>query len=243
MGCNLCHPLQQPVWYSYYGPIREIEAVDAINAAISDHLQEVAPQNIPIRKVVASHLSVPVSLNNPVFSEVTDTTVTVSFSTTTSGKIILQTEHSSESFDFGVGLQLTQVFKRPTDDKWTLKFDFESINRISCRIYTLQVHNNQDPIVEDDKIVIDGVISTISRVFRQQGIDGDDGFSDGLCLICCSQTATVVAFPCRHCCMCRECAERFASISNHCPVCRAPVTELIECATDENNLVTNVTVE
>lgn len=243
MGCNLCHPLQEPVWFSYYGPIREVEAADAINAAIADHLQDVAPTSIPIRKVVASHLSVPVSLNNPAFTEVTDTTVTVSFSTTTNGKIIMETEHSSEGFDYDVGLKLTQTFKRPTDDKWTLKFDFDSINRVSCRIYTLQAHNNQDPIIVDDKIVIDGVISTISRVFRQQGIDGDDGFSDGLCLICCSQTATVVAFPCRHCCMCRECAERFATLSNHCPVCRAPVTELIECTVDENNLTTNVSVE
>ncbi|OHT06704.1 hypothetical protein TRFO_25164 [Tritrichomonas foetus] len=243
MGCNLCHPLQEPVWFSYYGPIRQAEAADAINAAIADHLQEIGQSNIPIRRVVASHLTVPVALNNPAFTEITDSTITVSFSSASSGKITLQTETSSETAEYGVGLQSTQEFKRPIDDQWTLKFDFDQINGVTCRMYTLHAHNNQDPTVVDDKMVIDGVISTISRVFRQQGVDGDDGFSDGLCLICCSETASVVAFPCRHCCMCRECSERFATMSSHCPVCRAPVTELIECVTEENSIAAGVIAE
>ena len=246
MGCNLCHPLQEPVWFSYYGPIRQAEAADAINSAFSDHLRDIWQSPIPIRRVVASHLTIPVALNNPAFTSLDDSSVTISFSSTSSGKITLQTDNSSETAEYGVGLQLSQTFKRPADDQWTLKFDFDAINGVTCRMFTVQVNNaNSSPevAVVDDKMVIDGVISTISRVFRQQGVDGDDGFSDGLCLICCSQTATVVAFPCRHCCMCRECSERFATMSSHCPVCRTPIRELIECITDENSIVTNISAE
>jgi hypothetical protein len=29
--------------------------------------------------------------------------------------------------------------------------------------------------------------------------------------------------------MCRECSEKFATLSNHCPVYRAMVLELIDC--------------
>lgn len=243
MGCNLCHPLQEPVWFSYYGPIRQAEAADAINAAIADHLQEFQPAAIPIRKVVASHLSVPVALNNPIFTDINDKTMTISFSTTANGKVTLESKSSTESFDYEIGMELTQVFIRPTDEAFTLKFDFDSLKGVTCRIYSFQSHNNQEPTVSDDKIIIDGVVSTISRVYRQQGLDGDDGFSDGLCLICCSEVATVVAFPCRHCCMCRECSERFATMSSHCPVCRTTVTELIECVADDNNIAQNISVD
>lgn len=230
----MCLPLQQPIWFSYYGPIRQTEAADAINAAIADHLQEIgASTTIPIRRVVASHLTVPVALNNPGFTHTDDDKIIVSFATTIGGRVTLQSNNISESHDYDVGLKLTQEFKRPEGEEWILKFDFESVNGVTCRMYTLSAHNNSLPNVTDDKMVIDGVVSTISRVFRQQGNDGDDGFSDGLCLICCTETATVVAFPCRHCCMCRECAERFANMSTHCPVCRAIVSELIECVTEE----------
>jgi hypothetical protein len=110
-----------------------------------------------------------------------------------------------------------------------LKFDFEAPGDVTARIFTIRFANDESTIT-DDKIVNNGAIFTISKVYREpSGENGDAGFSEGLCLICCTEIATVVAFPCRHCCMCRACSERFATLSNHCPVCRAAVAELVEC--------------
>ena len=239
MGCACCRPLQEPVWFSYYGPILQPEAAAAINTTVAEHIQAVGmtPQRIPIRRVVASPLRVPVALNSPYLSNITDETVTVSFSTACKGTLTLQTETFSESFEFDIGSRQTHVFSRPGEDTITVKFEFDSVSGVTSRILTLRVTNGETSVVTD-KLVIDGTTSTISRVYRQQdGEGGDEGFSDGLCLICCSETATVVAFPCRHCCMCRACSERFAEISSRCPVCRASVVELIECVSAEEGSV------
>lgn len=54
----------------------------------------------------------------------------------------------------------------------------------------------------------------------------DDGSAE--CVICLSQRRDTVCFPCRHLCLCSECASTFRLQSNKCPICRAPVTELMQ---------------
>ena len=239
MGCALCRQLEEPIWFSYYGPIREPEAAAAINSTVAEQVQAVGAghQRIPIRRVVASPLRVPVALNTPPLSEISEETVTVSFSTASAGTLTLQTDTFSSSFEFDVGLKQTHTFPRPAEDTMTVKFEFEPLNGVTARMYSVKIVNGTESSVLSDKMVIDGVVSTISRVYRQQeGENGDEGFSDGLCLICCMETATVVAFPCRHCCMCRACSERFVQLSSRCPFCRAAVVELIECVTPEETV-------
>ncbi|EAX98037.1 hypothetical protein TVAG_275470 [Trichomonas vaginalis G3] len=234
MGCASCLPLQQPLWYEYYGPIRRVEAANAINAAIADNLNfDNAMTRVPIRKVTAPHIKVPGALNKPIVANLTDTTVTISFSTKAAGTMTLSANESSEALEFANALNQTLTFNRPTDEQWTIKFDFEDGEEVSCRIIKLNAKTPSSPIVADDKIVINGKISTINKVFREEDEGSDGGFNDGMCLICCSAESTVIAFPCRHCCMCSECAERFATMTIHCPVCRAIVTELIDCAPNQ----------
>ncbi|KAH0792168.1 Zinc finger domain-containing protein [Histomonas meleagridis] len=235
MGCSLCIPYQGPIWHSYYGPIQRPEAINAINAAINEQFRQEVGEvpTIPIRKVATSHISVPAALSPDPVSFNDDSTITVSFSSSCEGIITLQTENSSESHHYDASTDHTQIFDKPNEDNFTIKFDFDSWHGVTCRIYTLQSTPHSTPSVKNDKIVINGVISTISKVYKQEGIDGDDASSEGLCIICCSQRATVIAFPCRHCCMCKECSVRFSTLSSHCPVCRANVTELIEFSDEE----------
>jgi hypothetical protein len=235
MGCCPCRPLQQPIWFSYYGPIHQRDAAEAINAAVADHLQEIgATVSIPIHRVVATPLRVPVALLTPPITPSDEFSLVLSFSTSLPGRVTLIAGDSSESFEYGIGSGLTQTFRKPPQDTFTIKFDFESHGDVSARMFTLKLGNGESSIL-DDKIVINGAISTISKVYREAApTEGDAGFSEGMCLICCSETATVVAFPCRHCCMCRECSERFATMSNHCPVCRGAVLELVECVTAQD---------
>lgn len=233
MGCCVCRPLEEPVWFSYYGPIHHPEAVDAINTALADHLLEIgATPRIPVRKAVAAPLRVPVALNSPYITG-GDGIITICFSAETPGVITVQTETSLNSLNYIAELNQKIDFERPDEDIITVKFSFDAVNGVSCRTYKVKIVNNNEGIIMDDKMIIDGVVSTISKVYRQQDDNGDgEGFSEGLCLICCAETATVVVFPCRHCCMCRGCSDRFATLSSHCPFCRAPVSELIECVVE-----------
>lgn len=236
MGCGACLPLQQPLWFEYYGPIRHVDAANAINAAIADNLNfDNAMTRIPIRKVTAPHIKVPGVLNKPMFTDYTDTSVTISFSTKASGTLTLGENENSQTLQFSNALNQTLTFHRPSEEIWIIKFDFEESEEVSCRIVKVNTKTISSPVILDDKIVINGKISTINKVFREEDEGNDTGFNDGMCLICCSMESTVIAFPCRHCCMCSECAERFSTMTTHCPVCRAVVTELIDCAPNQEN--------
>lgn len=261
------HP-QEPMWFSYYGPIRHAEASEALDAAITSHLQEIGSSSaIPIRKETADQVMVPVALNSPPFSEnngsyilhyatsmpgrltfsigskpstdLTHETVNTNKSPTENQADVPQspTDDTNDIIDiieFDVGLDLTYLFPSILEGTFSFQFDFEVMKGVSSRIFVVKITRDQIPVVTDDKVVVDGVTSLVSRVFHEDATqDGESDFSDGLCLICCTNPATVITFPCRHCCMCRSCSEKFAKISNHCPVCRSIVHELIDCSTPD----------
>ncbi|ONK63722.1 uncharacterized protein A4U43_C07F18240 [Asparagus officinalis] len=48
------------------------------------------------------------------------------------------------------------------------------------------------------------------------------------CVICLSEPRSTAVLPCRHMCMCSECAKALRLQSNKCPVCRQPVEKLME---------------
>jgi hypothetical protein len=218
------------MWFSYYGPIRHAEASEALEAAITSHLQEIgSTSTIPIRKAVAEQVVVPVGLNTLPFTEDRGA-VTVHFAASVPGRLTIEFAHHTESAVFSEGFDLTYRFT-PMGGEMTLRFEFDIQNGVSERVFVLAMNGKPLPVIVDDRVIVDGVASSVSRVFvgQESGAAGDGDFSDGLCLICCSEAAAVIAYPCRHCCMCRECSEKFARVSNHCPVCRATVLELIDC--------------
>lgn len=241
-------PLQEPMWFSYYGPIRHAEASEALDAAIASHLQEIGSSSaIPIRKEIADQVIVPVALNSPPFTE-KDSNFILHFATSMPGQLIfskssnennengqqinIEEEKPINVEDFGVGLDLTYTIPSSYEGQYSIQFVFDVVKGVSSRIFIISFGKNSLPTVIDDKVVVDGVTSSVSRVFQEEtDQNGETDFSDGLCLICCTNPATVIAFPCRHCCMCRSCSEKFAALSNHCPVCRAVVHELIDCST------------
>lgn len=48
------------------------------------------------------------------------------------------------------------------------------------------------------------------------------------CVICLSEPRDTTVLPCRHMCMCSECAKVLRFQTNRCPICRQPVERLIE---------------
>ncbi|KAL0333359.1 UNVERIFIED_CONTAM: putative E3 ubiquitin-protein ligase LOG2 [Sesamum angustifolium] len=61
-------------------------------------------------------------------------------------------------------------------------------------------------------------------------VEGDfDGNDPGKeCVICLSEPRDTTVLPCRHMCMCSECAKVLRFQTNRCPICRQPVERLLE---------------
>ncbi|KAK7832271.1 putative e3 ubiquitin-protein ligase lul4 [Quercus suber] len=59
-----------------------------------------------------------------------------------------------------------------------------------------------------------------------EGFDDSDPGKE--CVICMTEPKDTAVLPCRHMCMCSECAKALRLQSNKCPICRQPIEELIE---------------
>ncbi|KAK1289714.1 putative E3 ubiquitin-protein ligase LOG2 [Acorus calamus] len=66
-------------------------------------------------------------------------------------------------------------------------------------------------------------------------VDGEfDGNDPGKeCVICLSEPRDTTVLPCRHMCMCSECAKVLRFQTNRCPICRQPVERLLEIKVDD----------
>ncbi|KAG5035304.1 hypothetical protein JHK87_010214 [Glycine soja] len=56
----------------------------------------------------------------------------------------------------------------------------------------------------------------------------DDNDPRNECVICMTEPKDTTVLPCRHMCMCNECANALQHQFNKCPKCRQPIEELIE---------------
>uniref|UniRef100_A0A8R1HXP1 RING-type domain-containing protein n=1 Tax=Caenorhabditis japonica TaxID=281687 RepID=A0A8R1HXP1_CAEJA len=79
------------------------------------------------------------------------------------------------------------------------------------------------------KIACDGVTYLLQEIF---GIEnkGSENYEDdsGLeCIICLSDIRDTVILPCRHLCVCSNCADSLRYKHNNCPICRSPFRALI----------------
>ncbi|KAL9390440.1 hypothetical protein Peur_019045 [Populus x canadensis] len=63
------------------------------------------------------------------------------------------------------------------------------------------------------------------------GSSAAEGFDDSdpgkECVICMTEPKDTAVLPCRHMCMCSECAKELRLQSNKCPICRQPIEQLI----------------
>lgn len=78
---------------------------------------------------------------------------------------------------------------------------------------------------------VDGVRYELRELYGI-GNSAAEGFEDSdpgkECVICMSEPKDTAVLPCRHMCMCGECAKELRLQSNKCPICRQPIEELIE---------------
>ncbi|THU65428.1 hypothetical protein C4D60_Mb05t03510 [Musa balbisiana] len=63
--------------------------------------------------------------------------------------------------------------------------------------------------------------------------DGNDPGKE--CVICLSEPRDTTVLPCRHMCMCSECAKVLRFQTNRCPICRQPVERLLEIKVNDRS--------
>jgi len=56
----------------------------------------------------------------------------------------------------------------------------------------------------------------------------DDSQLSGDCVVCLSNPRDTTILPCRHMCLCHECARELAQRSDKCPICRSFIADFIE---------------
>ena len=61
-------------------------------------------------------------------------------------------------------------------------------------------------------------------------VDGFDDVEGNECVICMSAPRDTTALPCRHMCMCHQCANELKTQTNKCPICRGPIDRLMTVA-------------
>jgi hypothetical protein len=64
---------------------------------------------------------------------------------------------------------------------------------------------------------------------------GDDGGRE--CVICMTNERDTTALPCRHMCMCAECASALKTQTNRCPICRCVVESLLHIKIERRGVV------
>ncbi|KAL9957087.1 hypothetical protein ACROYT_G038679 [Oculina patagonica] len=87
------------------------------------------------------------------------------------------------------------------------------------------------------KQMVDGLCYLLQEIYgienkvnQKTGKDEDNDLEEtGLeCVICMSDMRDTLILPCRHLCLCRECAESLRYQASNCPICRSPFHALLQ---------------
>ncbi|KAH6826408.1 RING/U-box superfamily protein [Perilla frutescens var. hirtella] len=90
---------------------------------------------------------------------------------------------------------------------------------------------------------IDGARYELREIFGISDSDESaisDVESGKECIICLTEAKNTAVLPCRHMCLCSDCAKELRLQSNKCPVCRQPIKELLEIKVDEGSNSTHI---
>ncbi|XP_076661261.1 mahogunin ring finger 1 isoform X1 [Halictus rubicundus] len=88
------------------------------------------------------------------------------------------------------------------------------------------------------KLYVDGLCYLLQEIYgienknaenaKQQGSDEDTDDNGSECVICMYDVRDTLILPCRHLCLCNNCADSLRYQANNCPICRAPFRALLQ---------------
>lgn len=71
------------------------------------------------------------------------------------------------------------------------------------------------------------VLKPLPTTNEQQNMDSTNDDDENDCGICCEKPIDAVVYKCGHSCMCFECAGKLKNTTSSCPICRAPIDDVI----------------
>ncbi|XP_055816785.1 probable E3 ubiquitin-protein ligase LUL4 [Solanum dulcamara] len=116
------------------------------------------------------------------------------------------------------------------------KYDGQSLDKSLHSQITeaVLVKNNEDHFqvkVIKQILWIEGVRYELREIYgisNSEETNVNDEESGKECVICMTEPKDTAVLPCRHMCLCGECAKELRHQSNKCPICRQPIEELLE---------------
>eukprot|EP01117_Protostelium_nocturnum_P014575 TRINITY_DN5554_c0_g1_i2.p1 TRINITY_DN5554_c0_g1~~TRINITY_DN5554_c0_g1_i2.p1 ORF type:complete len:361 (-),score=79.62 TRINITY_DN5554_c0_g1_i2:213-1295(-) len=90
------------------------------------------------------------------------------------------------------------------------------------------IHCSDDSYVikpTKQKIMCSGRQFVIHDIF---GLENGENETGKECVICMAEPRDTTVLPCRHLCLCSECAEELRQQSNKCPICRSTVKHMVQ---------------
>ncbi|XP_066366310.1 probable E3 ubiquitin-protein ligase LUL3 [Miscanthus floridulus] len=107
--------------------------------------------------------------------------------------------------------------------------------RAQITLAVLEKHNNDLQVKVVKQILwIDGMRYELQEIFgmvnstESDVADADADDTGKECVICLTEPRDTAVMPCRHLCLCSECAKTLRFQTNKCPICRQPVEKLME---------------
>ncbi|CAK9214129.1 unnamed protein product [Sphagnum troendelagicum] len=90
-------------------------------------------------------------------------------------------------------------------------------------------------------IWVGGIRYELQEIYGIENSRGGGEFDDSdigkECVICMSEPRDTTVLPCRHMCMCSDCAKVLRYQTNRCPICRTPVERLLEIKVPKNDFI------
>jgi hypothetical protein len=102
--------------------------------------------------------------------------------------------------------------------------------------------NNVDLKVYKQKILYNGAFYVIHDIYGIEQLKFNNTNPAEECVICLSAPRNSVVIPCRHLCLCNECAETLRYQSNKCPICRGPVRALLKIEVSQRGVSDTIQV-
>ncbi|KAL3349550.1 hypothetical protein AABB24_022586 [Solanum stoloniferum] len=121
------------------------------------------------------------------------------------------------------------------------KYDGQSLDKSPHSQITeaVLVKNNEDHFqvkVIKQILWIEGVRYELREIYGINNSEETNVNDEELgkeCVICMTEPKDTAVLPCRHMCLCGECAKQLRHQSNKCPICRQPIEELLEIKVNE----------
>ncbi|KAJ1904859.1 hypothetical protein LPJ81_002244 [Coemansia sp. IMI 209127] len=130
---------------------------------------------------------------------------------------------------YGLVIELVEQQDRPAMP--SAKYASPPASQISFIDFYKDSTSHIVPRCIKQKLCIDGAMYVQHEIFglnemadTQAGTDKTESMQ---CAICLSDERDTVMLPCRHLCMCRECANTYRQQSNKCPICRTVVETIL----------------